>query len=38
MTEEQYQKLVSQFHPTNLNEGGTLYVPILHKWLINKKL
>lgn len=34
MTEEQYQLLVSKFYDTNLNEGGALYVPVLHKWLI----
>ena len=34
MTEEQYQLLVSKFYNTNLNEGGALYVPVLHKWLI----
>tara|TARA_R110000803_G_scaffold123600_2_gene191520 strand:- start:222 stop:758 length:537 start_codon:yes stop_codon:yes gene_type:complete len=34
MTEVQYQDLVSRFHSTNLNEGGALYVPVLHKWLI----
>jgi len=34
MTELQYQDLVSKFYSTNLNEGGALYVPVLHKWLI----
>tara|TARA_R110000868_G_scaffold22624_4_gene92685 strand:+ start:10993 stop:11532 length:540 start_codon:yes stop_codon:yes gene_type:complete len=34
MTEEQYQELVSKFYNTNLNKGGALYFPVLHKWLI----